>query len=64
MLALLWLSDARSVATEAFRTADFVMAVQMVMCDSDRSIPVYHHVYGPSACDSHASSPDQWQRDR
>jgi len=28
-LALLRLSDARSVATEAFRTADFVMAVQM-----------------------------------
>ena len=49
MLTLLWLFDAKSVATEAFRTADFVMAVRMVMCDSDRSIPVYHHVYGPSA---------------
>jgi len=45
------LINARSVATEAFRTADFVMAVQMVMCDSDRSILVYHHVYGPCACD-------------
>jgi hypothetical protein len=29
MLALLRLSDARSVATEALRTADFIMAVQV-----------------------------------
>jgi hypothetical protein len=36
MLALLRLSDARSVATEALRTADFIKAVQVVMCSRQR----------------------------
>jgi hypothetical protein len=50
MLALLRLSDARSVATEALRTADFIKAVQVVMCSRQRRDNVEDGLHRCNSC--------------
>jgi hypothetical protein len=50
MLALLRLFDARSVATEALRTADINQAVQVVMCSRQRLDNVEDMLHRCNSC--------------